>query len=252
MALDRLQNIFRPHPLPATSVKQDVVIMELRTSLQNAKVSGLDGELAKGRRSQASGRAVRVAATRDTYETRTFRKHNLELDTRKTGTEAAAERHMVVDGRHATALTRHLTACTETRAQLRPCGPCGRWPFRLLDLPPELRLWICRHLLAPTGSISLRSCGHHFPLQVLSGIHSTNFLRVCKLVNQEATSVHFGDNTIMTSFKLEDGTTVPPRNNKRLPDHVRPQLTSLTLVIGVTSWWTQFIGDSRQLQAMTS
>ncbi|KAF2773807.1 hypothetical protein EJ03DRAFT_347215 [Teratosphaeria nubilosa] len=176
---------------------------------------------------------------------------------RSASTEAAAERHMVVDGRQAGEHTRqtldsmHDAESGENDGSAQPPQTAWTGPFRLLDLPPELRLWIYRHLLAPMGSISLRSCGHHFPLQVLSGIHSTKIPRVCKLVNQEAMSVLFGDNTIITSFKLEGGTTVPPMNNKKLPDCVLPQLTSLTLVIDVTSWWTHYTGDLRQVQAMT-
>lgn len=129
--------------------------------------------------------------------------------------------------------------------------------FRFLDLPPELRMWVYRQLLAPTGHISLRSPGDHFGTLGVTprGVVTPGMLRTCKLVYEEAREILYEENTVCLNVHV-DFSCWAMIQKRQMPDHVLPRLRSVMLVL-------DFVGpndvvvenvekcDWRQLQALT-
>ena len=75
--------------------------------------------------------------------------------------------------------------------------------FRLLDLPPEIRLHVYRYILAPTGTISLRSDGLHHHLRVVPGNIKPGILRTCRTVYHEAKDILYHNNTVCLTVETQ-------------------------------------------------
>ncbi|KAK5699462.1 hypothetical protein LTR17_023232 [Elasticomyces elasticus] len=77
-------------------------------------------------------------------------------------------------------------------------------PFRFLDLPAELRVWVYRELLAPVGQVSfsevhLRDHAHQNPLTVSL---SPAILRTSRQIHHEAKDIPYDENTILICADL--------------------------------------------------
>ncbi|KAK4900840.1 hypothetical protein LTR27_002022 [Elasticomyces elasticus] len=77
-------------------------------------------------------------------------------------------------------------------------------PFRFLDLPAELRVWVYRELLAPVGQVSfsevhLRDHAHQNPL---TASLSPAILRTSRQIHHEAKDIPYDENTIFICADL--------------------------------------------------
>ena len=130
---------------------------------------------------------------------------------------------------------------------------CVATPFRFLDLPVELRSWICHLLLAP-GTVTLRSCAHHLPYGT-SPVLTPGILATCKQVNQEAAGLIF-KNTFIANVPLEPtGIPRPALHRSQLPFHALSRIRSLILIIDSAQYLSQpqpLNCDWAPLQALTS
>ena len=129
-------------------------------------------------------------------------------------------------------------------------------PFRLFDLPPELRVWIYRHVLAP-GYIGLRNhkYGGSVRKRVAPQDIGTELLRTCKQVYKESRQLLLGENTICISVDSGLGHTAMI-NRSQVPDVMLSKLQDVTFVIDLPQNRNQEhvnlrLMDWRQFQAMT-
>ncbi|CZT15243.1 uncharacterized protein RCC_12223 [Ramularia collo-cygni] len=120
--------------------------------------------------------------------------------------------------------------------------------FRFMDLPAELRDWVYKLSIIPTGFISLRSCAHHMPAGVFPAI-ATSIFGVSKAVNKEAEGLLL-DNTIIVNGCLEWGSR-SAIHRAQLPEHIIPLIKSLVIVIDFTRVVrTARVADWRVAQGM--
>ncbi|KAK4549170.1 hypothetical protein LTR36_007628 [Oleoguttula mirabilis] len=110
-------------------------------------------------------------------------------------------------------------------------------PFRFLDLPPELRVWVYRKLLAP-GHISLRSCANNQLMAVSLGVTPNHLapklLRAGKLIHKEACDMLYAENTICINVSLLFGCE-PMIAKRQVPNTTLPRLKSVMLMFDTVS-----------------
>ncbi|KAH9809830.1 hypothetical protein Tdes44962_MAKER06071 [Teratosphaeria destructans] len=112
--------------------------------------------------------------------------------------------------------------------------------FRLLDLPPELRLRIYESALAITGVLSLTSTKTH--RKVIQPAISPALLRTCKQIYYEIDSLLFSDNEICISVNAHD-TCWPTIPDSLLPPRVLPKVQHLCVVLDCTNYFNASYAD---------
>ena len=158
--------------------------------------------------------------------------------------------------RHDTRKAKNEKPCCDRPEVVRPQPSEGEvteepsTPFRLMDLPAELRTWVYRATLCPTGAISLRSCDHHLPFGAAPTL-GVRLLATCKQVHDEAKDLLF-QNTVIANAMVEGGTTRTALHRSQLPDHSILRITSLVIVMDCATRHPEQRMDWRPLEKMTS
>lgn len=105
-------------------------------------------------------------------------------------------------------------------------------PFRLFDLPPELRLRIYEYALAPSGVLCLTSTKtKRFAVEPLP---TTQLLATCRKIHSEADGILFSDNEICITVDAHD-TCWPTISEKRLPQRILEKLQHMCVILDCTS-----------------
>lgn len=113
-------------------------------------------------------------------------------------------------------------------------------PFRLFDLPSELRLRIYEFALAPSGFLGLTTTKQQ-RFAVKPAI-TTQLLRTCRQVHHEADGIIYSDNEVCIAIDAHD-TCWPSISEARLPQRVLEQLQHMCVILDCTNYFNASYAD---------
>jgi len=113
-------------------------------------------------------------------------------------------------------------------------------PFRLFDLPSELRLRIYEYTLAPSGLLFLvPTKSKRFAVEPAV---TPNLLATCRQVHNEADGILYSENEICISVNAHD-TCWPTISEKRLPQRVLEELQHMFVLLDCTDYFNSSYAD---------
>ncbi|KAF2769030.1 hypothetical protein EJ03DRAFT_109166 [Teratosphaeria nubilosa] len=141
----------------------------------------------------------------------------------------------------------------------------SKLPFRLMDLPPELRCCVYRELFSPTGYIDIRSgmveTRAFHEEHLITGLSPINLtpalLRTCRLIYKEAKDIIYEVNMFYVNSQLVYGSTMNLSMISQVPQAMLPRLKSIMLAVDAVGTNYSFLKnpfhcDWRDLQHLTA
>ncbi|KAK5135609.1 hypothetical protein LTR08_005089 [Meristemomyces frigidus] len=105
-------------------------------------------------------------------------------------------------------------------------------PFRLFDLPPELRLRIYSYALAPTGVLSITTT--KTKRYAVTPDITPLLLATCKQIHHEAHDILYAENEVCFAIDAHD-TCWPTVSERRFPQRVLQRLQHVCLILDMTA-----------------
>lgn len=107
--------------------------------------------------------------------------------------------------------------------------PPPEHPFRLMDLPPEIRNIVYREALG-SGAICLMSCSHLQPRGISPGL-APQLLATCKQIHEEAQGLLVANTFMITFMPYSFSDRHPALHPHQLPHHVTSKIEHMVLLV---------------------